>query len=248
MLQEIVGKKLDAISKLLSRAKTVGIIVLILFFVISITQNGCDRQRVSDLTKVLTGLDIQNDLLLKSVSSLDSVLIAKEDSIQFLLDSTEVLGKEVITLKFMYAKKARELEKAVNRIGNISVDSSYLFLIHTAYPYIGENKYKLNALQIKGIHRTFVSNSSLVVMNTNLKAQNLALNQQVALTQEAGNIHKSKGSIMHSKELAYKTVISNKTLAIEEQSKEIDKTKRRENWKKAGIAVGSLLLGILIGN
>ena len=243
-----LGSYIDSIGKTVSRAKTMGVLVLAGFFCVSLVQNGCDRERVAALTETLTGLDVQNSVLLNSITSLDSTLIAKQDSINMFKDSALRLDQQVRLLNVKYRKLYKAYERELTAVDIVSVDSSYTYLTQVAYPFIGEPTFKFNKLQVKGIHRTFLLNKGLSMTNTNLKERNGILKQELSLYLSVQEMEMSKSSVHRNKEIAYSDIIENKDVAISAQEEELKKQGRNKKIRNIAVVTGTFILGFLIGN
>ena len=87
-----IGKVIDWIGKNINRIKTIGTILLVVLFVLSLGNNGCQRNKAIDLAKKLTKLDFANLVLRKDITQKDSVnfqLEKENDSLSVVINELE---------------------------------------------------------------------------------------------------------------------------------------------------------------
>jgi len=220
---------IDFVSKNVERVKTIGSILLLVLFLLSLGGNGCQRNKAVQLAKRFVELDFKNLLLQKDLSISDSINVVS----RFEIDS---LGKEVIFWK----NKAIVLEDSESAIRhdlralkdsllNIPSDTSYAFL-QRAYPYPGEYKYPFNEPQVKNIHLDYLENNELWLLNENLMSQVdncksvLAIQDKIVLKQNSEAISFSK------QKSTYKEIIKNN-----EEEKELLRDQRDDAEGKTTI-------------
>lgn len=241
------GKIIDYIGKNISRLKTVGILLLLVLFGLSVLRNGCDREQAGKLVEKLTGLNIQNDILKKDISERDSLINASEHYKGILRDSLKQSQQQVKSLQSKYANLMAKFEGLSDSLIKVSTDSSYSFLIHTAYPYTGTYKYPFNEPQVKGIHLTYLQNKSLLGLNENLLSQNNELTHQLAVKDTIMSESEKSMALMKSTRTDLEKVISNKDEEIALKDKEAKKQKRRQIIKTTTVAIVVGIISFLAG-
>lgn len=243
-----LGKIIDWIGKNLSRIKTITLLVVVVFFSLSLVRNGCNRNDLNDMVERITGLDIRNDILMEDVKERDSLLIASELRVQELADSlSESLEREEV-LEADYSYLEGEYESLSDSLLRIPADTSYKFLVDEAYPYPGEMKYPFNEPQVKGIHLTFLEKIKLDKMNHNLLDQILEKNNQLVLKSAVVEEKTMSMALMAESRQDLDSIIINKDEVIELQDEQIHKAKRSKTiWQIIGGAIIAVLAAFAIG-
>lgn len=242
-----IGKIIDGISDNLDRVKTIGIIILLVLFGISIFNNGCSRSEFETMVEKVTGLNVQNDILQKDIKLRDSILLAKQDSITLLEQKIILSKKRERELESDNDKLRKDYDDIASDLIEISSDSSYSFLDHVAYPYKGVKKYPFNEVQVKGIHRTYLEHQGLLALNDNLNEQKDELYHQIYLKDSLATETYSTMSLMKSNREDLEEVIVNKDEEIKINEKALKKAKRRKIFGMIGVGTASLIIGFLAG-
>lgn len=232
------GRVIDKAGKWLSRLKTIGFVVLLIFFGLSVFKHGCDRQEMADLLHRTTGLNLENDILHNHVAERDSLLEAKQDAIKNLEDAIDRSENRVKTLANRYLNLYNRFNKLADSIITIPVDSSYLFLNRTAYPYGGEKRFPFSEPQVKGIHLTWLERLSLSDMNTSLSGRIAELNDQLLLKDSVKLVNIQKMVLMEQSTQDMEQIIENKDEIIDGQDDYIHQTKKKNRviqWIAGGI-------------
>jgi len=241
-------KIIDWIGKSLGRLKTIGVLVLLVLFALSIWRGGCDRQEANDLLEKVTGLDVKNDILMRDVEERDSLLIAKDQRILELQDSLGASDMRVGDLEYDYDELAAELAHLSDSLLRIPADTSYEFLVDEAYPYPGHLKYPFNEPQVKGIHLTFLENIKLDEINLNLLTQINERDYQLELKDTVVYEQAEAIMLMAESRLSLDSIIINKDEVIELQDEQITKVKRsRTIWQILLGAIITVVTALAIG-
>lgn len=166
---KLTEKFIDWFSKNISRIKSIGILLLVILFIISFINNGCNKEYANKLVEKITGLNFQNDILNINNKKLQDSL-EKERIIRLKLESSKailIIERETLTKENDRLK--RKLAGIPAWLLNMPADSSYKFLNEIAYPYPGEHKFPFNEPQIKNIHADYLENASLNGLVANLE-------------------------------------------------------------------------------
>ena len=241
-----IGTIIDWFGKNISRIKTCGLILLLILFIISFVNNGCNREYANTLIERITGLDVQNDILnLHNRSLQDSLIKERELRIELERHST-VLERERVILATDNAKLKKRLAEIPVWLLNLPADSSYKFLDEEAYPYTGEKRFPFNEPQIKNIHADYLENVTLKGLVVNLE------NEVVNCTALWDNAD----SLAHSYMKSYKAIAIQKENLIDEVSnteekatmykEALDKTNRGKTFWKVTTGVLTVVTMILL--
>jgi hypothetical protein len=242
------GKIIDWIGRNLSRIKTIGVLVLLVFFILSLVRNGCDRTSLEDMVEKVTGLNVRNDILMEDVKERDSLLIAKDHRIIELQDSLGASDMRVGDLEYDYDALEAEYDHLSDSLLTIPVDTSYEFLVDEAYPYPGHLRYPFNEPQVKGIHLTFLENIQLDEMNLNLLTQIDERDYQLDVKDTVVYEQAEAMMLMAESRESLDSIIINKDEVIEIQDEQIDKVKKsRTFWQIATGVILGLLAALAIG-
>lgn len=235
-----LGKIIDWIGKNLSRIKTIALLIVLSFFVLSLVRNGCDRADLEDMVERITGLDIENDILMGDVKQRDSLLMARDLRIAELQDSlwTSIMRGDDIAHD--YTVLEAEFQRLSDSLHIIPVDTSYKFLVDEAYPYPGHLKYPFNEPQVKGIHLTFLEKIKLDEMNLNLLTQINEKDYQLEVKDTIVYEQAEALMMMSESRMDLDSVIINKDEIIEIQDEQIKKQKR-------GKTIWQILSGVILG-
>lgn len=237
-----IGKTNGWIDKNLSRIKTIGILVLIVFCILALVRNGCVRKNIDKMDEKITVLNVKNDILFQDVKNKDSLLIQKDLQIQTLKDSVGASEMRADDIASDYTVLQAEFEHLSDSLQSIPADTSYQFLVDEAYPYPGHLKYPFNEPQVKGIHLTFLENIELDKMNLNLLFQINEKDYQLDVKDTLVYEQAAAMMLMSESRMDLDSIIVNKDQIIKEQDGQIKKTKRRKTiWQ---ITTG-VILGIL---
>jgi len=245
---DIIGKIIDWLGKNLSRLKTMGMIVLLSLFIISIFKGGCQRSEIEKLVERVTGLNIQNDILHQDVKDRDSLILQKEIMIQELRDSlTLSIAREKI-LKTNYRRLETKYETLADSLITVPTDTSYAFLTNTAYPYEGEMKYPFNEPQVKGIHLTYLEKESLEGMNYNLLAQLKEKEFQITDISTIATAREDQMEMLFDNQTDLEKELNNKDAIIDIKDKQIKKERNRKTfWQVAGGIIVMTLTILAVG-
>ena len=240
-------KIIDWLGTNLDRIKTIGLIVVIVFFTLSLVRNGFSRGDLNEMVARITGLNIRNDILMQDVAERDSLLVLSELRIDELKDS---LGASVVKadkLAAEYGHLKEDYDDLSDSLLIIPVDTSYKFLVDEAYPYPGHLEYPFNGPQVKAIHLTFLEKIMLDEMNFNLLSQIDEKDYQLEVKDTIVYEQAEAMSLMSESREALDSVIVNKDEVIEIQDEQINKVKRRKTvWQVIGGAV-IIVLAVFAG-
>lgn len=242
------GKLIDAIGKNLGRIKTVGILVLVVVFALSLFRNGCDRADMEDMVERITGLNVRNDILFEDVQERDSLLIARDLRIEELKDSLGASDMRVGDLEYDYSVLEAEYEHLSDSLLLVPVDTSYQFLVDEAYPYPGHLKYPFNEPQVKGIHLTFLEKIKLDEMNFNLLTQIDERDYQLDVKDTVVYEQAMSMKMMAESRVDLDSIIVNKDEVIEIQAEQIKKKSRGKTfWQVATGVILVILAAVAVG-
>lgn len=237
-----LGKIIDWIGKNLSRIKTIGMLVLVGFFVLSLVRNGCDRAEAEEMVERITGLNIRNDILMEDVKERDSLLIAKDESIDSLQSLLTLSQERGDSLQYNYTELEWELQSLSDSINELPVDTSYYFLVDEAYPYPGHLRFPFNELQVRSMHTTFLEKIKLDEMNLNLLSQIDEKDHQLEVQEAVVYEHEMSIQLMEESRVDLDSIILNQDEIIEIQGKQIETTKRRRTVLEI---VGGVILVVI---
>ena len=242
------GKIIDWIGKNLSRIKTIGILIVLVFFVLSLVRNGCDRADLEDMVERVTGLDIENDILMGDVKKRDSLLLARDIRIAELQDSLWASIMRGDDIAYDYTVLENDYKSLADSLLKIPADTSYEFLVDEAYPYPGHLKYPFNEPQVKGIHLTFLEKIKLDKMNLNLLSQINEKDYQLEVKDTVVYEQAEALMLMAESRLDLDSVIINKDEIIEIQDEQIKKQKRSKTiWQILSGVILGLLAALAVG-
>ena len=243
-----VANIIDWIGKNLSRIKTIGLLIVITFFVLSLVRNGCDRADLEDMVERITGLDIQNDILMEDVKERDSLLIARDLRIAELKDSLGASVMRADDIAYDYTVLEAEFQRLSDSLLTIPVDTSYKFLVDEAYPYPGHLRYPFNEPQVKGIHKTFLEKIKLDEMNFNLLTQIEEKDYQLEVKDTVVYEQAEALAVMAESRMDLDSIIVNKDEIIEIQDEQIKKQKRGKTfWQILSGVILGLLAALAVG-
>jgi len=237
-----LGKIIDWVKKSLDRIKTIGLIVLIVFFIVALVRNGCDRADMEDMVERITGLNVRNDLLFEDVKERDSLLVARDLKIQELKDSLGASVMRADDLEHDYTVLEAEFNDLSDSLLTIPADTSYRFLVDEAYPYPGHLKYPFNEPQVKGIHLTFLEKIKLDEMNLNLLSQIDEKDYQLEVKDTVVYEQAEAMMLMAESRKDLDSIILNKDEIIEVQDEQIHKKQRGKTFWQV---VSGVLLAIM---
>lgn len=244
---KFLGDCLDWLGKNLSRIKTLGVIILIIFFVLSVCNNGCKRAEISEMVERITGLNVENDILQRDVKARDSLIIKKEMRIREIQDSLKISEAATMRLKVDYGHLNKKYNEIAERLIGISTDSSYRFLTLEAYPYEGQLKYPFNEPQVRGIHMTYVQKIELEGLNMNLTSQIKEFEKQLSFKD---TVYAETSKILAMTKASrgdLDKVIDNQGQIITDQAKQIKKeTNRKKFWRIATGVVTAIGIGLAL--
>jgi len=242
------GKIIDWIGDNLSRIKTVALLIVIIFFILSLVRNGCERSDLEIMVERITGLNIQNDILQADVKERDSLLLLKDQRIEELRDSLGASVMRADDLEYDYSVLQAEFQSLSDSLLTIPADTSYDFLVTEAYPYPGHLKYPFNEPQVKGIHLTFLENIKLDEINTNLLSQIDEKDYQLDLKDTVLYEQKSAMLLMEESRLDLDSVIINKDQIIDIQDEQINKKQRGKTfWQIVSGVFLAIIAALAVG-
>ena len=243
-----LGKIIDWIGKNLSRIKTIGVLVLLVFFTLSLIRNGCDRGDMEEMVERVTGLNVKNDILFQDVQDRDSLLLARNNRIIVLQDSLGASITEVDDLEYDYTVLEADYESLSVSVPEIQVDTSYQFLVDEAYPYPGHLKYPFNEPQVKAIHRTFLEKIKLDEMNLNLLTQIDEKDYQLDVKDTVVYEQAEAMTLMAESRVDLDSIIINKDEVIEIQAEQIKKKDRGKTfWQVVSGTILVILAAVAVG-
>jgi hypothetical protein len=235
-----LGKIIDWIGKNLGRIKTVGLVVIILLFVVSISRSGCDRAEMESMIQRITGLNVQNDILNNDIVVRDSLLHSKEQRILDLEDSLILSDVRFNDLEVDKGTLEDELRHLSDSLLQVPVDTSYSYLTQEAYPYRGVKEYPFNEPQVRGIHLTFLEHLKLQDISAVMEDQIDELLLKAHMQDTIAIENKVAMALMIENRQDLEQIIDNKDGVIEEKDKVIKKVKSRKTlWQ---IIAGSILV------
>lgn len=234
-----ITKILDWLSTFFSRVKGIGFLVALVAFIIFFVNNGCQKKHAEQLIEKITGLNIQNDLLMKDNKEKDSLLLSEQIQRQKLESEYQFKVKERDRLFNENQRLKTQLKGISNYLLNIPADSSYAFLDKIAYPYEGEKKYPFNEPQVKNIHKDFLENTILTTLVDTLTAQVSTCEGMLTLKDSMGKSYENTIALEKEKGQNYEKAMSNNTQKESIYKKEIKKISRQKTFYKftTGIAV-----------
>ncbi len=224
------GKIIDVIGKNLGRIKTIGLMVLIVVFAISLFRNGCNRADMKDIVEKVTGLNVRNDILMEDVKERDDRLAVKDLRIDELKDSLSASIMRESDLESDYTVLEADFESLSDSLLTIPADTSYRFLMYEAYPYPGHLKYPFNEPQVKGIHRTFLEKFKLADMNLNLLTQIDEKDYQLDVKDTVVYEQAEAITLMAESRVDLDSVIINQDEIIDIQDEQIKKKNRGKTF------------------
>jgi hypothetical protein len=241
-----LGKIIDWIGSNLGRIKTVGLLVVVALFFLSLARSGCDRSDMEELIEKVTGLNVQNDFLNRDIKARDSILIAKDERITSLQDSLHVSKGRLSQLNRVYVDLEEDYQSLSDSLETVPADTSYAFLTQEAYPYQGEMKYPFNEPQVKGIHLTFLEKLTLKDINGIMRDQIRELTFQTQVQDSVVVEYNASVELLKADTTDMRKIIDNKGQIIDAQDDHIKTQKRRKNiWQIIGGAVIVFLAAIV---
>lgn len=244
-----IGMILDWIGKNLGRLKTIGILILMALFIVTLLRGGCDRREMEELVERITGLNLRNDILREDIKARDSLIIEKEKRIAGLKDSLTASEIRLSELKGDFSHLEAEYESLSDSLQTIPASTSYSFLVNEAYPYEGHRKYPFNEPQVKGIHLTFLENISLVDLNSNLLNQLDEVSSQLHTKDAIVNEQDAEILLMQETRQDLDSIIYNKDEVIGIKDEQIKKERRNKHiWQSAMGAVIVILTILAAGS
>lgn len=231
-------KIIDWLGTNLDRIKTIGLIVVIVFFALSLVRNGFSRGDLNDMVARITGLNVRNDILMEDVAERDSLLVLSELRIDELTDSlgASVVKADKLAAEYGYLKD--DYNDLSDSLLRIPADTSYKFLVDEAYPYPGHLKYPFNEPQVKAIHLTFLEKIMLDEMNFNLLSQIDEKDYQLETKDTIVYEQAEAMVLMSESRVALDSIIVNKDEVIEVMDEQINKANRRKTvWQIVGGAI-----------
>lgn len=238
----MLGKIIDWIGKNLDRIKTIGILVIVVFFIMSLVRNGCDRAEAEEMVERITGLNVRNDLLFEDVKERDSLLLAQDLRIVELQDSLGASEMRIGDLVYDYNVLEADYKGLSDSIDSIPPDTSYHFLVNEAYPYPGHLKYPFNEPQVKGIHQTFLEKIQGDKINRNLLAQINEKNYQLYVKDTVVYEQGHQLKLMAESRKDLDSIIVNKDEVIDIQDEQI---KKKQRGKTVWQVVSGVFLAII---
>jgi len=241
---DFIGKALDFIKKNISRLKTIGSVLVLFMFIISLGGNSCQRSKMADMIKRFAELDFKNLILRKDLSESDSLNIVTRME-------NDSLEKEII----LWKNKATTLEKSENvmrneirsfkdSLLNVPPDTSYAFL-QRAYPYPGEYKYPFNEPQVTNMHLDYLKNNSLWLLNRNLMEQVENCNL-IVKNQDKISLNKKVVAERFSKQKSsYEEIISNKDEVNEQLIKDKNKAEHKTVFWKVLTGIAAVAAALI---
>jgi len=243
-------KFIDWFNKFFVRAKGFIFIIIFIILVISLARNGFQRKDIIKTAEQITGLHINNDILLNENKQLDNALSIKDSLLvikDFKIDSVSREEKED---ERRTAYWRGEHGKISEILIEITSDSSYNFT-QGVYNYPGDKKYGYNGPQVKAIHRTYLENENKEEQIEALTTSLFDCKSKTELINSSMKLLKSKYEAKSEQEENLEKVLDNKDEEIELTKKQI---KRNSAWKKIKgftkdyvIPVATFLGGIAIG-
>lgn len=245
-----IAEIIDWIGRNLDRIKTIGVLLLIGLFATSAINNGCNRSQMETMLEKVTGLNVRNDILQGDIKAMDSVLIAKEDSILRLKGEIGQSNIDICNINAKYGIIKGKYDDLASDLLKTSTQDSYEFLDTQAYPYGGEKKYSFNEPQVKAIHRTYLEHQGLIALNDNLQQQKDEFVHQIELHETLAMETSSSMAFMKENRADLEQVIENKDAIIETQDKQLKKAKRKSFLDKVLIGAGvisAFIIGAAVG-
>ena len=240
------GLFLDWWNKFSSRLKSIGYLIAVIFLILFVINNGIKRNHIERLIEKTTGLNVQNDILMKENKQLDnqidlkdSLLIAKEKQIDSV--SNIIAGAKIE--RNYWKEKYDDISEDLSKIPD---DSSYSFL-QSVFNYPGKFIYPFNGPQVKGLHRTYLENINKDNQLLALESALFGCEQKNVLFAESKEIFEEKSLLETGRSNNFKSIISNKDKEIELLNKELNQNSK---WF-AGFGIGpniSVSQDLLSGN
>lgn len=227
----------------LTQIKTIGTVLLVVLFLLSLGNNGCQRNKAIDLAKQLTGLDFKNSILRQSITKKDSLIGARNYEIDSLSIIINDLKDKAKILKVHGDVLQADLREIKDSLINVPTDSSYAFL-QAVYPYPGEFKYPFNEPQVRNIHLDYLENRNLWGVTNNLKLQINNCQDIIAANYERTAKYSNQIDNYKSQKGSYEKIIKNKDKENELLKGEAKTEKKKKGfWKiTSGILAGLAIL------
>ena len=236
-MKKIIKKTVELFNKF----QTIIFMVVFVLLLLSLFNNGCQRNDFVDLTEKLTGLHIDNNLLHSSISDKDFLIeelkIDKLDintRYNVLQEKNKSLRNNERSLKTQVANLRVELKK-------ISGDSAYVWLQETGYPFGGDYKpFGFNVQQVKSIQIDKIESNYKDSLITNLHSQVINCDQRI---ENKDSLIAKTEAISINFELQvedYKQIEKNKDKEIQVINKELRKNKRRKVFWKITTVIGTI--------
>ena len=239
---------LDKIAKFFTRVRSVVLIILLVAFGGSILRNGCTRAQFAELTRLTTGLNIENAALMDEVNARDSILIAKDEAIESLEAAIGRSEGRVNDLVDHYTRLYVRYEGLADSITKIPADSSYKYLNETAYNLPGKKTLPFSALQVNRIHLTYVEHTSLAGMHEALKQRVNEQNEQLLMKDTIIENRTLQVDELRKTQMQLETVVMNQIEQIDAQAAHIEQTKKSNRiWQIAGAAIILILAALAAG-
>jgi hypothetical protein len=237
----------DKIIELFNKFQKIFFMVVIVFLIISLSSNGCQRKDFVKLAEKLTGIKLENEFLLKeNLSRKEELFRIRTDSIflRMKYDSLLTVRDKLIVRNKGYEKRISTLE---GKIKEISEDSSYQWLQIVGYPFGGDYKpFGFNGPQVKAIHLDKVES---LTKDTTINELGKELVLVDSLLYLANNMKSNESAKARQYEAANKNlelVSGNKDEIIVEKDKMIKKEKRGKNFWKVTTVVASTIAAVAL--
>ena len=238
-----IGKILDFLSKNINRLKTIGMILLIVSFLLSLGGGSCQRNKAIELAGKITGLNLKNIILKENIAEKDQELVINKierDSLKAVIkglnENTKVLEDNEIAVR-------SDLRAIKDSLMNVPADSSYKFLQTQAYPYPGELKYPFNEIQTRNIHLDYLENKGLITLNENLTNQINICKETLHVKDEIMIKYGSDVINLLSQKGDHEEIIDNKNEEIELLTEQTDTERKKKGFWKV---VSGILAGLAI--
>jgi len=224
--------------------KWILISISILIITILFGVNSCSRKKYAEQQVVIAELNLKNDIQQNQIKLRDSMIKAKDLKIGIVEANLKISESELNRLRSKYVVLQGDYNDLSGKLINVTLDSSYRFLISTAYPFDGELKYLFNGPQIKGFHLTFLQKAQLDKINGNLLGQIQNCESRVIKKDSIISLKNDKIEYLNQTRNALDSIILNDTAIIELKDKQIKKANRKKNfWKIFSLFIGGIAVG-----
>lgn len=241
-----IGEIIDKVSDNLNRIKTIGVLVLVVFLLLSLIKHGCNRNNIELMAEQLTGLHLSNGMLQNDIVVRDSLLSAEKIHIKRLQDSLSYSDNRIAIIQSQYTSLKYKYNNISKVLKGYTADSTYKFLNKIAYPFPGQQIYKFNEPQIRSIHKTYFEKETLLNINSTLLSENKELINKLSLHDSISKHNFTSLKLIKASNIDYSVIVENKNKEIEIYKKDKKKHRRKNVFKNIIVGGISFIGGVLL--